>query len=141
MVKKFFEEFKDFAMKGNVLDLAVGVIIGASFGKIVTSVVNDIVMPLLGIVSGQVSFANLVLQVGAAQIRYGAFLQTIVDFIIIALSIFMFIKLINKTRKKIEAIATREKLVIEIEKEEQEEMRLSAEVEILTEIRDLLKLK
>ncbi|MEI6132938.1 MAG: large-conductance mechanosensitive channel protein MscL [Bacillota bacterium] len=129
-MKKFFAEFKDFAMKGNVVDLAVGVIIGAAFGKIITSIVNDLLMPLLGIVSGQVSFSNLVLQVGAAQIRYGTFLQTVLDFILIALSIFVFVKGINKARKKLES-----------KEEAIEEAKVSDEVVLLSEIRDLLKSK
>ncbi len=136
-MKKFFGEFKEFAMKGNVIDLAVGVIIGAAFGKIVTSVVNDIIMPALGIFTGSVSFASLSVQVGAAQIKYGAFLQTIIDFILIALSIFLFVKLINNAKKKLEAIAKKEQeAVAEAAIEVQSE-----EVALLTEIRDLLKEK
>jgi len=136
-MKKFFGDFKDFAMKGNVVDLAVGVIIGAAFGKIVTSVVNDILMPLLGIFSGQVSFSAMYVQLGAAQIKYGAFLQTIIDFVLIALSIFLFVKLINNTRKKLEEIAKKEKedAVEEVVAVQQ------SEVDLLIEIRDLLKSK
>jgi len=130
-MKKFFSDFKDFAVKGNLMDLAVAVVIGGAFGKIVTSFVNDIIMPLLGIVAGQASFANLSGWIGAAQIKYGAFLQAIFDFIIIALSIFVFVKLINNARKKIEEIAKIEKV--------QEEVIAVTEIELLTEIRDLLK--
>jgi len=136
-MKKFFGEFKEFAMKGNVIDLAVGVIIGAAFGKIVTSVVNDIIMPTLGIFTGSVSFASLSVQVGAAQIKYGSFLQTIIDFILIALSIFLFVKLINNAKKKLETIAKKEQEAID----EAAVVVQSEEVALLSEIRDLLKEK
>jgi large conductance mechanosensitive channel len=97
------KEFRDFAMKGNVIDLAVGVIIGAAFGKIVSSLVEDMVMPLLGILIGGLDFKNLVFQVGAAKIAYGKFLQNCLDFLIIAWAIFLGVKLINRFRKKEEA--------------------------------------
>jgi large conductance mechanosensitive channel len=90
------KEFKDFAMRGNVVDLAVGVIIGTAFGKIVTSAVSDIIMPLIGLVTGGIDFKGLKYQVGDAMVNYGLFIQTTVDFIIIALVIFMVIKLMNR---------------------------------------------
>ncbi len=102
-----FQEFKKFAFKGNVIDLAVAVIIGGAFGKIVTSLVNDIIMPLIGIILGGINFKDLKYiitpaseDIAEAAFRYGAFIQSIVDFLIIAFSIFLFVKLISKTKKK-----------------------------------------
>ena len=104
---KLFDEFKAFVMRGNVVDMAVGVIIGGAFGKIVTSLVNDIFMPIIGMILGNVNFSSLEIKLGEpvegaeqAAIRYGAFIQEIVNFLIIALCIFMVIKVINKMQKK-----------------------------------------
>ena len=104
---KLVDEFKAFIMRGNVVDMAVGVIIGGAFGKIVTSLVNDIFMPIIGMVLGNVDFTSLEIKLGEpvegaeqAAIRYGMFIQEIVNFLIIALCIFMVIKLINKVQKK-----------------------------------------
>ena len=104
---KLFDEFKAFIMRGNVLDMAVGVIIAGAFGKIVTSLVNDIFMPIIGMILGNVDFTSLEIKLGEpvegaeqAAIRYGAFIQEIVNFLIIALCIFMVIKVINKLQKK-----------------------------------------
>ena len=94
----FVSEFKEFAVKGNAMDLAVGVIIGAAFGKIVTSLVDDIIMPLVGLLIGGVDFKGLAFTVGSATVKYGNFIQNIFDFIIVALAIFMAIKAINKMR-------------------------------------------
>lgn len=94
------QEFKNFAMKGNVVDLAVGVIIGAAFGKIVASLVEDVIMPLLGTVIGGVNFTGLAFSVGSATLKYGKFLQTCLDFIIIAWAIFVAVKLINRLRRE-----------------------------------------
>ena len=94
------QEFKAFAMKGSVVDLAVGVIIGAAFGKIVSSVVEDVVMPLVGTLLGGVNFTALAVQVGSATLKYGKFIQTCVDFIIIAWAIFIAVKLINRLRSQ-----------------------------------------
>ena len=94
------QEFKSFAMKGNVVDLAVGVIIGAAFGKIVASLVEDIVMPLLGTLIGGVNFSGLALTIGSATIKYGKFVQTCFDFLIIAWAIFVAVKLINRLRRE-----------------------------------------
>ena len=106
------KEFKDFAMRGNVLDMAIGIVIGASFGKIVTSMVNDVVMPPLGMLMGKVDFSNLkiVLQdavdkTPAVSINYGAFINTLIDFLIIAFCIFLVIKQVNRFTKKPEAPA------------------------------------
>ena len=107
------KEFKDFAMKGNMMDMAVGIIIGAAFGKIVSSVVADVLMPPLGLLLGGVNFAALKLTLkeavgdtAAVTLNYGAFLQTVVDFVIVAFAIFLMIKGINSMRKKQEAPAT-----------------------------------
>ena len=106
-MKKLLEEFKAFVMRGNVLDMAVGVIIGGAFGKIVTSLVNDIFMPIIGMILGNVDFTSLEIKIGEpvegveqAAIKYGMFIQEIINFLIIALCIFMFIKLIAKIQKK-----------------------------------------
>ena len=123
-MKKFFKEFKDFAAKGNVIELAVAVVIGAAFGKIVSSLVDDIIMPLFGILVGK-NFANLSVEVNGSYIAYGAFIQAIVDFLIIAFCVFLFTKLINKFKKK--------------EEKKAEAPKKSDEVLLLEEIRDLLK--
>ena len=94
------KEFREFAIKGNVVDLAVGVIIGAAFGKIVASMVEDIVMPLVGTLLGGLNFAALTLQIGQATLKYGKFLQTGVDFLIIAWAVFMAVKIINRLKRQ-----------------------------------------
>jgi len=103
-------EFKEFAMKGNVVDMAVGIIIGGAFGKIVSSLVNDVIMPPIGVLLGGVDFSSLSIivkeaagDVPAVVVKYGAFINTVVDFTIIAFVIFMLIKAMNKTKKKEEA--------------------------------------
>jgi large conductance mechanosensitive channel len=93
------KEFKEFAVKGNVIDLAVGVIIGGAFGKIVSSLVEDIVMPLVGTLMGGLNFAGLTIRIGEATLKYGKFLQTCVDFLIIAWAIFMAVKVINRLKR------------------------------------------
>jgi len=93
------KEFKEFAMRGNVLDLAIAVIIGGAFGKIITSLVNDVLMPLIGLVMGGVNFSDLSVTVGAAVIKYGAFIQSIVDFIIVAFVIFLIVRTMNRMKK------------------------------------------
>lgn len=132
-------EFKEFAMKGNVIDMAVGVVIGGAFGKIVTSLVNDIIMPLISVVTGNIDFSNLqyvhsyVNAAGAKAeiiVKYGAFLNTIIDFLIVAFCIFMVIKVMNSTKKKFEK---------EEEAKEKEEVKVDENTELLKEIRDLLK--
>lgn len=136
--KKFITEFKEFALKGNVLDLAIGVIIGGAFNKIVSSLVNDIIMPPIGAITGGVDFKDLkyILKPAidnnpAVTLNYGAFIQNVVDFFIIALSIFIFIKVVSKLNRKKEEAK-------EIEPKE-EEPKLTVEQELLMEIRDLLK--
>lgn len=127
-MKKFIEEFKAFAMQGNVLDLAVGVVIGGAFSKIVTSLVENIITPFIGIITGGTDISGLMIEFGNAQFKYGAFLQSIIDFLIIALSIFAFIKLINGIKGK---IVTEEEVVGEAP-------ALTTSEELLVEIRDLL---
>jgi large conductance mechanosensitive channel len=135
MCKKILNEFKEFAMRGNVVDLAVAVVIGVAFGKIVTSLVNDIIMPPIGILLGGVDFKDLVFVLKeatadavAVSIRYGLFINAIIDFIIIAFAIFMIVKGINNFKKKEEAKPAAKP---EPTKEEK----------LLTEIRDILKKK
>jgi large conductance mechanosensitive channel len=93
------KEFRDFAMRGNVIDLAVGVIIGGAFGKIIASLVNDILFPLIGLVLGGVNFAEKSFTVGAAVVKYGAFIQSIIDFVIVAFVIFLSIRTLNRLQK------------------------------------------
>ncbi len=126
------KEFKKFALKGNVVDLAVGVIIGGAFGKIVTSLVNDVIMPVLGIFTGKINLTALKWVISPGKqgveelsIRYGQFLQTTIDFFLVAFSIFIVIKALNALRKK--------------EEEKPQATRPSDEVLLLTEIRDLLR--
>jgi large conductance mechanosensitive channel len=121
----FIKEFKEFAMRGNVVDLAVAVIIGTAFGKIISSLVDGIIMPLIGLLLGGVNIKGEAFTLGDAVVRWGAFLQTIIDFTLIAFSIFLVIKCINLLKKKEEA---------------QEPPLTSVEV-LLMEIRDLLKNK
>ncbi len=140
-MKKFLQEFKEFAMRGNVIDLAVGVVIGGAFGKITTSLVNDMILPAVSMLTGSVNFSDwkwvlkeAVVENGqeiaaAVSINYGVLLSTILDFIILAFAIFCMVKGINKLhRKKEEALA-----------EPPAPPELSAEEKLLTEIRDLLK--
>ena len=126
------KEFKEFAFKGNIIDLAVAVIIGGAFGKIVSSLVNDVLMPAIGIILGGVSFKDLKYVITPANgdipesaILYGSFIQSIVDFLIIAFSIFLFVKLLNSRKKKEEAVP----------------VAPSSEVVLLEEIRDIIKSK
>jgi large conductance mechanosensitive channel len=100
------KEFKDFVMRGNVLDLAVAVIIGGAFGKIVSSLVNDVIMPLIGILMGGVSFISLEATVGSAVVKYGVFIQTVVDFLLVAFVVFLIVKAANKMKKPAPAPAT-----------------------------------
>jgi large conductance mechanosensitive channel len=103
VMKNLAAEFKAFAMRGNVVDLAVAVVIGAAFGKIVSSLVENIVTPLIGVIIGGVDFTTLSLQVGAATVTYGVFLQSIFDFVVIAFAVFMAIKALSNLQKKEEA--------------------------------------
>jgi large conductance mechanosensitive channel len=130
-------EFKEFAMRGNVIDLAVGVVIGGAFGKIVSSLVNDVIMPVVGKILGGVNFADLQVvltpasvgadgkEIAAVALRYGAFLQSMLDFVLVAFAVFVFVKVINKLHRKQEAAPA--------------PAEPSAEVVLLTEIRDTLR--
>ena len=133
-MKKFFGEFKEFVSKGNVIDLAVGVVIGGAFGKIVSSLVDNIIMPLVGLIIGGVDFSSLSVTVKGASIKYGLFIQNVVDFLIVALCIFIFIKAINSLDKKVKSKVKKEE-----EKKKEEPAKPTKEEELLTEIRDLLK--
>jgi large conductance mechanosensitive channel len=99
------KEFRDFAMRGNVLDLAIAVIIGGAFGKIVTSLVNDILMPLIGLIMGGVNFSELSFQVGDAVVKWGAFIQSVIDFLIVAFVIFLIVRTMNRFKKPAPAAA------------------------------------
>ncbi|EAC3409253.1 large conductance mechanosensitive channel protein MscL [Listeria monocytogenes] len=124
-MKKMLVEFRDFALKGNVLDLAVAVVIGAAFGKIVSSLVDNIIMPIVGVLLGGLDFTDLSFKVGKSVIQYGAFIQSIVDFVIIAFAIFIFVKVLTSFIKKKEQTV--------------EETPVPPTEEYLKEIRDLLK--
>ena len=130
----FISEFKEFAMKGNVLDMAVGVIIGGAFGKIVSSLVDDVLMPIVGMLTGNVDFTNLAFQIGegeeAAVLKYGNFIQNTVDFLIVAFCIFLMLKRIKKLNRKKEEPAPAP-----------EAPKGPTQEELLAEIRDLLKKK
>ena len=124
-MKGFMTEFKEFINKGNVMDMAVGVIIAGAFGKIVTALVDNILMPIVGMLLGGVNFSELSVTVCDASIVYGAFIQAIIDFLIIAFVIFLLVKNINKMKKE--------------EPAEEEPEETPADIALLTEIRDLLK--
>lgn len=125
-MKGFIKEFKEFISRGNVIDLAVAVVIGGAFTKIVNSLVDDIIMPIIGVIIGGINFENLMVTVGTAEIKYGMFIQAVVNFLLIALVIFTIIKAINKFKKK--------------EEENPEEPAAPSEdIVLLTEIRDLLR--
>ena len=121
---KEVSEFKTFISRGNVVDMAVGVIIGGAFGKIVSSLVNDILMPLIGVLLGGLDFSSLSIKIGDASLKYGSFIQTIIDFMIISFSIFVMIKLFERFKKKEEPKVCEKK---------------NEEILLLEEIRDLLK--
>lgn len=129
-MKKMLEEFKTFIMRGNVLDLAVGVVMGGAFSKIVSSLVNDIMMPFLGVIIGGLDFSNLSINFRNAKIMYGSFIQNIIDFLIISFCIFMFVKVINKLTHLKE---------LEKKSEETKKTSPSEEILLLREIRDELK--
>jgi large conductance mechanosensitive channel len=134
------KEFKEFALRGNVVDMAVGIIIGAAFGKIVTSLVNDVVMPPLGLLTGKVDFSQLYWNLtaadypsltaaqaaGAATVNYGLFINAVLNFIIVALAVFLLVRAMNRLQRK-------------AEEKPQESPKASAEVQLLSEIRDVLK--
>lgn len=127
-MKKMAKEFKEFISRGNVIDLAVGVVIGSAFGAIVTSLVNDIIMPLVGLILGGIDFSGLTINVKDATICYGLFIQQVVNFLIVAFCIFMLIKFINKLNRKKDKAEAKE-----------EAPKKSDEVVLLEQIRDELK--
>lgn len=129
-MKGFIDEFKAFAMKGNVIDLAVAVVIGAAFGKIVSSLVDNIITPLIGLLMGGIDFSGLSHTVGDATVTYGVFIQSIIDFVIVAFVIFLVIKGINKAT----AMGAKEE-----ESAEEKPAEPSEEVKLLREIRDNLR--
>ena len=122
-MKKFIKEFKDFISKGNVMTMAVGIIIGSAFTAIVNSVVGDIITPLIGLILGGINFSGIMVTVGEAQILFGNFIQAVVTFLITALVLFLIVKAFNAFQKK----------------KDEEPPKPSKEEELLTEIRDLLK--
>ena len=124
--KGFIAEFKAFIARGNVLDMAVGIIIGSAFTAIVTSLVNNIIMPIVGVIIGGIDFSGLKVPVGSAAINYGVFIQAIINFLLIALTVFIIIKALSKAKRK------------QAEEPVEEEPAPTPEVELLTEIRDLL---
>ena len=127
-MKKFLSEFKEFAVKGNMLDLAVGVIIGAAFKTIVDSLVNDCFMPAIGMLIGGYDFTKLTLKVGEASIAYGNLIQNIVNFLITALCLFLFVKGVNRLKRK-----------KEVEEVVEEEPKKADDIVLLEEIRDAIK--
>lgn len=129
---KIMKEFKEFVMRGNVIDMAVGVVVGGAFKAIIDSLVADIIMPLIGMITGKVDIASLSVKVGDAELMYGSFLQQIINFLIIAFSIFMVVKSINTVH---------EKFLKKKEEEKEEEEEKPGTEELLAEIRDLLKEK
>lgn len=130
LILKEVNDFKAFISRGNVVDMAVGVIVGGAFGKIVTSLVNDVLMPLIGTIMGGINFSSLSINIKDATIAYGTFIQSIVDFLIIAACIFTMVKVFEKFKHK-----------EEVKEEKKEEPKKSDEVLLLEEIRDLLKQK
>ena len=131
------KEFKEFIARGNVMDLAVCVIIGGAFGKIVTSIVDDLLMPVIGMIIGGIDFTGLSVKLGEAEIKYGNFIQNVIDFLIVAFCIFIIVKLVNRATERVEKLAKKE--AEEAKEEAVEEVKKSDEVVLLEEIRDLLK--
>lgn len=129
-MKKILKEFKEFISRGSVVDLAVGVIVGGAFSKIVTSLVNDVLMPIIGIILGGLNFSTLSINIGEATIKYGAFIQNIIDFLIVAACIFVFVKFVNHLSQ----IGKKEE-----PKKEEPAPKKPDDVALLEEIRDLLK--
>lgn len=128
-MKRFFNEFKEFAVKGNAVDMAVGVVIATAFGAIVNSIVNDILMPVIGILTGGIDFSALSLTVGSAELKYGMLIQNVVNFLIVAFCLFLAVKLMNRAKVKKE----------EAKEEIKEEAPVkSDEAVLLAEIKDIL---
>ena len=130
VARDFKNDFKEFISRGNIMDMAVGVIIGSAFGKIVSSLVSDLIMPLIGTLMGGLNFSNLSITVGEANIKYGSFIQTIIDFLIIAMAIFVFVKVLTNIQQH---------MTKEPEKVEEEIKIEDKQLTVLKEIRDSLK--
>lgn len=131
-MKNFFKEFQDFINRGSVVDMAVGVIIGGAFAKIVSSLVNDVIMPLVGVILGGIDISSASITVGGAVIKYGLFLQNIIDFLIIAFVIFMIIKIMNRMRENVKKLKGEEEVEVD-------EEPVSEEIKLMREMRDLIK--
>ena len=127
------KEFKEFIMRGNVIDLAVGVIVGAAFQKIVSSLVDNILMPVVGMIIGGIDFSTLSVMVGTAEVKYGLFIQNVIDFLIVAIVLFLVVKAMNSAKK-----AAEKKLKKEEKKAEEEAPAKAEDIVLLEEIRDLL---
>lgn len=127
-MKKFLNEFKSFISRGNVLDMAIGVIIGTAFSAIIKSLVDNVMMPIIGIIIGGIDFSSLAITFGDAEIKYGVFLQAVLNFLIIAFVLFCLLKLINKVHKK-------------PEEKPAKAPEIPQDIKLLTEIRDLLQKK
>ena len=130
--KNLLQEFKKFISRGNVVDLAVGVIIGGAFGSIVTSLVNDIIMPIIGVLLGGIDFSSLLLQIGDAQVSYGSFIKNVVDFLIIAASIFVFVKIIKTIEQQAQVATAKSDKTPATQENEQ--------TKLLREIRDTIRI-
>ena len=127
-MKKFIAEFKEFAIKGNMIDLAVGLVVGTAFTTVVKSIVDDLIMPIIGFLTGGKDFSAFIWKIGEAEVKYGLFIQNIVNFLIISFCLFLVVKVMNKLKKK-----------EEVKEEIIEEVKKSDEAVLLEEIRDLLK--
>ena len=130
-----FKEFKDFVMRGNIFDMSVGVIMGGAFGKIVTALTQNVIMPFITILTGKANVSELIFMAGTTEIPYGLFLQAVIDFLLTALAIFAMVKVITNVSNRLKALAKKE----EEEAKAEEPPAPSEEILLLTEIRDLLK--
>ena len=134
-MKSFLSEFKEFINKGSVMDMAVGVIVGGAFGKIVTSLVDNVIMPLVGVIMGGVDVSGLAVTIGGASIKYGLFLQNVIDFLIIALVIFIMVRSLNRMHNRVQ-----ERIHGKCEDAAEPES-VPEDVQLLREMRDILKAK
>lgn len=134
-MKSFLSEFKEFINKGSVMDMAVGVIVGGAFGKIVTSLVDNVIMPLVGVIMGGVDVSGLAVTIGGASIKYGLFLQNVIDFLIIALVIFIMVRSLNRMHNRVQ-----ERIHGKCEDAAEPEP-VPEDVQLLREMRDILKAK
>lgn len=135
---KIVKEFKDFIMRGNIFDMAVGVIMGGAFNKIVTALTQNVIMPLITVITGKVTVSELIWLIGTTEIPYGLFLQAVIDFLLTAIAIFMMIKVMNEAAKRAKAFRKEEEVK---EPEPEPDPEPSDEAKLLMEIRDMLKNK